>query len=383
MFTSRRGFLRSLGAGCATSIAVQWPLTPISRASTFEPSRLEKDNSLIRLNSNENAYGPSTRVANAIKSSIGSANRYPRMEYASLAERIASLHQVKPEEVVLGCGSTEILRMAAFAFLGSGKQLIQASPTFEAIEHYARVAGSEAIFVPLAPSFAHDLDGMLARAGASTTLVYICNPNNPTASLTPRKDLEAFISKLPSCTFVVIDEAYHHYAGQSGMYASFIDRPFHDERIIVVRTFSKVYGLAGLRLGYAVASANAIQQMRKFTTEDNINAVVTQAAAAALDDSNGVDDSVQRNANDRQEFFNQAMARALKPIDSHANFVMMNTFHPAEQVIQDFHKNNILIGRRFSPMDTHVRVSFGRPEEMHEFWRTWDMLPYAKNLASH
>src|SRR5215471_994324 len=307
MFTSRRGFLRSLGAGCATSIAVQWPLTPISRASTFEPSRLEKDNSLIHLNSNENAYGPSTRVANAIKSSIGSANRYPRMEYASLAERIASLHQVKPEEVVLGCGSTEILRMAAFAFLGSGKQLIEASPTFEAIEHYARVAGSEAIFVPLAPSFAHDLDGMLARAGASTTFVYICNPNYPTASLTPRKDLEAFISKLPSSTFVVIDEAYHHYAGQSGMYASFIDRPFHDERIIVVRTFSKVYGLAGLRLGYAVASANAIQQMRKFTTEDNINAVVTQAAAAALDDSNGVDDSVQRNANDRQEFFNQAM----------------------------------------------------------------------------
>ena len=215
MFTSRRGFLRSLGAGCATSIAVQWPLTPISRASTFEPSRLEKDNSLIHLNSNENAYGPSTRVANAIKSSIGSANRYPRMEYASLAERIASLHQVKPEEVVLGCGSTEILRMAAFAFLGSGKQLIQASPTFEAIEHYARVAGSEAIFVPLAPSFAHDLDGMLARAGASTTLVYICNPNNPTASLTPRKDLEAFISKLPSSRFVVIDEAHHHYAGQS------------------------------------------------------------------------------------------------------------------------------------------------------------------------
>ena len=136
------------------------------------------------MNSNENACGPSTRVANAIKSSIGSANRYPRMEYASLAERIASLHEVKPEEVVLGCGSTEILRMAAFAFLGSGKQLIQASP-------------------------------MLARAGASTTLVYIRNPNNPTASLTPRKDLEAFISKLPSSRFVVIDEAHHHYAGQS------------------------------------------------------------------------------------------------------------------------------------------------------------------------
>ncbi len=111
---------------------------------------------------------------------------------------------------------------------------------------------------------------MLARASASTTLVYICNPNNPTASLTPRKDLENFISKLPASTFVVIDEAYHHYAGQSGMYASFIDRPLHDERVIVARTFSKVYGLAGLRLGYAVAPQTIIQQMRKFATEDNI-----------------------------------------------------------------------------------------------------------------
>ena len=175
---------------------------------------------------------------------------------------------MKPEQVLLGCGSTEILRVAAFAFLGSGKQLIQASPTFEALAHYARVAGSDFISVCPTPAFAHDLGGMLARANAATTLVYICNPNNPTASLTPRKDLENFISKLPASTFVVIDEAYHHYAGQSGMYASFIDRPLHDERVIVARTFSKVYVLAGLRLGYAVAPQTIIQQMRKFATEE-------------------------------------------------------------------------------------------------------------------
>src|SRR5712692_8374173 len=248
-------------------------------------------------------------VCTAMKTPIGSANLYPRMEYNGLVERIAAVNKVKPEQVLLGCGSTEVLRVAAFAFLGSGKQLIQASPTFEALAHYARVAGSEVISVRRTPAFAHDLAGMLARASASTTLVYICNPNNPTASLTPRKDLENFISKLQASTFVVIDEAYHHYAGQSGMYASFIDRPPDDERVIVARTFSKVYGLAGLRLGYAVASPKLIQQMRKFTTEDNINAVVTQAAGAALDDSDTVNEFVQRNADDRQEFFNQAMAR--------------------------------------------------------------------------
>ena len=382
MITSRRSFVR-LGAGAATAAATRWPFKGVSRGGTFEPFRLKQDDRFTRLNSNENAYGPSENVVDAIKSAIGSANRYPRMEYDALAERIANFHKLKPEQVLFGCGSTEILRMAAFAFLGNGKELMQASPTFEAIERYTRAAGSEVKSVRLTPAFAHDLDGMLASAGASTTLVYICNPNNPTASLTPRKDLESFIARIPASTFVVIDEAYHHYARTSGMYASFIDRPLDDERVIVVRTFSKVYGLAGLRLGYGVGSPKTIQRMRKFTTENNINAIVTQAAAAALDDTGGVRDSVRRNADDRQEFFNQAMTRALKPIDSHANFVMMNTFHPAEEVIQHFQKNNVLIGRRFRPMDTYIRVSLGRPEEMKAFWQAWDMLPYAKHVMHH
>ena len=382
MITSRRDFLRSLGAGTAAGV-MHWPLTDHLRAARFEPSRPGQDDGLIRLNSNENAYGSSPKVVEVMKSSIGSANRYPRMEYKSLAERIATANRVKPEQVLIGCGSTEILRMAAFAFLGNGRHLIQASPTFEAIEHYARAAGSEAISVRLTSGFVHDLDAMLARATASTTLVYICNPNNPTATLTPRKDVENFITKLPASTFVIIDEAYHHYAGQSGMYASFIDRPLDDERVIVARTFSKVYGLAGLRLGYAVASPKIIERMRKFAIEDNINAIVTQAAGAALEDTDAIDAFIQRNTDDRQEFFNQAMARALKPIDSHANFVMMNTFHPADEVIEHFRKNNILIGRRFPPMDTYIRISLGRPEEMRAFWRTWDMLPYPKHSMQH
>jgi histidinol-phosphate aminotransferase len=382
MITSRRGFFR-FGLGAATASAVQWPLTGVSAALLFEPSRLLQDLGLIRLNSNENAYGPSIKVTDAMQSAIGSSNRYPYMQYEALAESIANLHHVKTDNVLLGCGSTDILRVAASAFLGNGKQLIQALPTFEAMERYAGAVGSQVISVRLTPTFAHDLDSMLARAGASTTLIYICNPNNPTASLTPRKDLERFIGTLPASTFVLIDEAYHHYAGTSGMYASFIDRPLDDEKVIVARTFSKVYGLAGLRLGYAVASPNVIQQMRKFVTENNINAIATQAAVAALADADGVRAFVQRNADDRQEFFNQAMARALKPIDSHANFVMMNTSHPATEVIEHFRNDNILIGRRFPPMDTYIRVSLGRQEEMLAFWRTWDKLPYTKNMMHH
>lgn len=387
MTTSRRGFLRSIGgsvgAGVAAGAAMPWLTTGAAHAAILEPPRLAPGDGFIRLNSNENAYGPSAKVAEAIKAAVGGANRYPKVQYDSLTERIAGLHNVQPEQVVLGCGSTEILRVAACAFLGSGKQLIQASPTFEAMQRYARAVESDIISVRLTPKFSHDLDSMLGRASAVSTLVYVCNPNNPTATLTPRKDLEVFIGKLPASSVVLIDEAYHHYAGPSGSYASFIDQPIRDERVVVCRTFSKVYGLAGLRIGYAIAEPKLALQMRKFTTENNLNAIAIQAAMEALDDTEGTNHSVERNANDRQEFFNQAMARMLKPIDSHANFVMMNAFHPTEEVIHLFHKSNVLIGRPFPPMDTYIRVSLGLPEEMAAFWRAWDVLPYSKDLMSH
>jgi histidinol-phosphate aminotransferase len=332
------------------------------------------------LNSNENAYGPSPKVVAAMQSALATANRYPFMEYDEIVERIAASHGVKAGRVVLGCGSTEILRMAAMALLGRGRQLIQASPTFEDIEHYARSAGAEVVSVPLNKEYGHDLLAMLARINATEGLVYVCNPNNPTASITPRKDVEAFVAKLPAGWKVVIDEAYHHYAGQSALYSSFVDHPLNDERVIVVRTFSKVYGLAGARLGYGITARALARQLDAYRTLTNVNGIVAQAAISALDDTESVNEFVKRNTDQRQEFFNQAMARMLKPIDSHANFVMMNTHHSAPEVIEHFRSNNILIGRRFAGMDTHIRVSLGMPEEMRQFWRVWDLWPYAQQM---
>jgi len=313
-----------------------------------------------------------------MSSALFNANRYPSVDYDPLAESLAKLHGVGREYILLGCGSTEILRMAAAAFLGPGKQLLQANPTFEAMEHYARSAGAEVVSVRLTSRFAHDLEQMLQRAGNSTGLVYVCNPNNPTASITPRPDLEVFIEKLPANTPILIDEAYHHYAGQSAMYASFIDRPLGDKRVIVSRTFSKVYGLAGLRIGYAVGDPTVLQRMGAHATERSINCVAGQAATAALEDTESVRESVARNANDRQEFRNQAMVRMLKPIDSHANFFMIDTHHPAQEVIRHFHEHKVLIGRSFPAMDSHIRVSLGTPSEMLAFWRVWDLLHYTE-----
>jgi len=371
---SRRNFFRTLGLGAAASATVRWPPGEFAHVTPFEPARANDTRGAVRLNSNENPYGPPPRAMAVIRSAIASSNRYPFMDYEPLAQKIADFHHVKREQVVFGCGSSEILRVAAVAFLGAGKRLIQPSPTFEAMDHYARSVGAEVISAPLAKTFAHDLDAMLSHAEASGGLIYICNPNNPTASLTPRQDLEAFICKLPASYYVVIDEAYHHFAGESGMYKSFIDQPLHDDRVIVSRTFSKVYGMAGLRLGYAIASARTAKRIDSLLTSDGVNGIVTKAAVAALDDTDSVRLFVKRNADVRQEFFNQAMARMLKPIDSHANFVMTNTYHPAEEIIEHFRKQNVLIGRRFPAMYTYIRVSLGTPEEMKAFWQAWDKL---------
>jgi histidinol-phosphate aminotransferase len=374
--TSRRSFLRSLGIGTATATAAQWPFGSINVRMLERSLPIDSDR-LIHLDNNENAYGPSSRTLAAMREPLTLANRYPGTHIRQLTEKIGSFHGVNAEQVVLGCGSTEILRMACDAYLGSGKQMLQSTPTFEALQFYARSVGAEVISLPLTHEFAHDLQAMLGKITTSTTLIYICNPNNPTGSITPRKGLEEFISKLPSTAFVLIDEAYHHYAGQSSMYASFIDNPVNNSRVIVTRTFSAVYGLAGLRLGYAITSPETARQMRRFSTINNTNSIVAQAAMAALSDKESVENSVKQNTDDRQEFFNQAMARMLKPIDSHTNFVMMNTNRPAKQVIEHFRQHGIIIGPNIAGMEHHIRVSLGTPTEMREFWRVWDQLPNA------
>jgi histidinol-phosphate aminotransferase len=377
-FSLRRCFLRRLGASTLSGVVLRGPLFASSAPTLFETNPARRQGGPIRLNCNENPYAPSKRVAEAIASALKGVNRYPDAELAALVQKIASTHRVDSEQVILGCGSTEILRAAAFAFLGQGKRLVQAAPTYRTLEEYAYSAGSEVISIPLSSQYAHDLDTMLDHVNGMS-LVYICNPNNPTASITPRDDLETFISRLPATCYVLIDEAYHHYVSPSAAYASFLDRPLNNQRIIVSRSFSIAYGLAGMRLGYGIASPTTVKFMRAYITQMNANVVAIRAAITALEDTASLTGFSRRNADDRQEFFNQAMARMLKPIDSHTNFVMMNTLNPASLIVERFRQNNILIGPVFPNMDTFIRVSLGTPEDMRAFWRVWDSLPIERS----
>jgi histidinol-phosphate aminotransferase len=374
MLLSRRRLLRRIADGALVSGALPF-IAECSLTPTTPPSHATAHGGPIRLNLNENPYGPSERVRVAILESLSLVNRYPEATDALVSE-IARLHAVKPAQVVVGCGSNEILRIAAATFLGRGKTLVLASPTFEPMADYARSAGAEIATAPLTRQYAHDLDAMLAHVDASVGLVYVCNPNNPTGSLTPRKDLEAFIRKLPSTTRVLIDEAYHHYAGTSAVYASFIDRPVDDSRVIVTRTLSKIHGLAGLRLGYAIASTEAARQLASGRLPMAVSVLAVRVGVTALGESDHVRLSAEQNANHRQEFYNQANARMLPVIDSHANFVMLNTGGPAEAAVDHMKKHNILVAPPIPSMAKYIRVSLGRPQEMREFWRVWDLMPH-------
>jgi histidinol-phosphate aminotransferase len=372
---SRRSILRQVGISAAASVVI--PSLSGASLSAALPSLISAlPAGPIRLDKNENAYGPSEKSISAMQTAMNLSNRYPSPEVDELVGKIATLHRVKPEQVTIGAGSIEILRMTAFACLSPGKKLILASPTFNAVAHFASSLGSEVVAVPLSRTYAHDLDTMSARADSLTGLIYICNPNNPTGTLTLRNDIESFLRKLPGSSYVLIDEAYHHYVHAApSAYKSFIDHQVDDDRVIVARTFSTIYGLAGTRVGYAVSSPQVARSLSQDRLPFGVNSVGARAAAAALDDGDYVRLSAKRNIDDRQEFLNQANARMVRWIDSHTNFVMLNGGLLASQVIEHFQKQNVLLGPLVPEMPKYVRVSIGRREEMLEFWRVWNTLP--------
>ena len=380
MSVSRRKLLRQIGVGAMVGAAAP-ALRGFARVPASDAPRVATAADPVLLYRNENPYGPSEKVLAVLRESVTSSNRYPRTEYETLIGKLAAMHKVKPEQIVLGCGSGEILGMAALAFLKPGKKLVQAAPTFPSLGKLAQTAGVEVASLPLNKSYEHDLGAMLDAARTSTGLVYIVNPNNPTGTITPRKEMETFIGKLPADVTVLIDEAYHHFVTPNAAYESFLDRHFDDPRIIVSRTFSKIYGLAGMRIGYAVASPEMAKRLQAGFPNWSVSVVSARAASAALDDVEYVQLGIKRNTDDRQEFLNQVNQRKLRAIDSQTNFVLVNPMRPPDEVIEHLKKNHILIGPKYPVLDKYIRVSLGTPGEMQAFWRAWDLMPPTGKMA--
>ena len=384
----RRRFAQLFGVGAAC-LAVR-PELALASPSPAVTGSAAAPRHIVRLSSNENPYGPSPMAVRAMQEAFGLAWRYPDEHADTLIDMLARLNGVKRDHILLGDGSGEILKLCAAASTGpmsndrnreiklarptrgksaptfkSGRgHLIVAEPTFEAILNHATVNSAEVVKVPLDARFAHDLPKMLAAANEG--LVYICNPNNPTASTTPKNDLREFIDKCPRETMIIVDEAYYHYA-DSPDYESVIPLVEQHPNLIVARTFSKIYGMAGLRLGYCVAQPEVIERLRPHQTWDSVNIMALVAGIASLKDASQLGNGRRLNTATKTFVSNRLSQLGYKHIPSQANFMMIDMKRPVQPLISGLRERGVQVGRLFPALPNHLRVTIGRRDEMETF----------------
>ena len=369
---SRRGFASRLS--CVVGAALS-PRAALATASGGPDAR-----SVIDLSSNENPYGPSPQALAAMTASQPVACRYPDAVEERVAEAIARHHATSADRVVLGCGSGEVLRLCDAAFLGPGRTVVAAEPTFEAVLHYAKVTRAEVVQLPLDASHRHDLAAMARACDARTGLVYVCNPNNPTGTVVRGDALVSFLERVPPTAVVVVDEAYHHFVEDPG-YRSADSLLERFPNLVVARTFSKIYGMAGMRLGYGLASAANAKALRAQASWSTVNVAVLEAALVCLADPDHA--ARQRSLLNGSR---RALCRALdqqgrRYIPSEANFVMIEVGDDVKPLVEAFAARGIRVGRRFAAMPGHLRVTIGRPEQMQAFLEAFGELVAARPAA--
>jgi histidinol-phosphate aminotransferase len=356
---SRRNFSKMIGVS-ATYAALG------SKARAFTP---DAPSNIVRLSSNENPYGPSPAALKAMTEGFSLAWRYPD-EYADmLAEELARGHGIPGEQVLLGDGSGEILKLCAAAFTGRDKKIVIANPTFEAVARHAGVATAEVVKIDLTSDYSHDLKKMLAASNGAG-LVYICNPNNPTASITPKNEMSDFLAKVSPGTIVLVDEAYHHYV-ESKDYESVIPLVKQYANLIVARTFSKIYGMAGLRCGYCVTQRENISRLKMHQIYDSVNIMALVAALASLKDPEQVARGQKLNSEVKKTVYAELDALGYRYIPSHANFMMIDMRREVRPVINAFRERGVEVGRLFPPLPNFMRVTIGTAPQMKTFLTTF------------
>jgi len=357
---SRRGFTKLLGAGAAYAA-----LRPALGLSESTPNPTEtKTSDVVRLSSNENPYGPSPAALKAMTAAFALAWKYPDETQEDLVDALAKLNQVSKEQILSGAGSGEILKVAVAAFTGPEKKLVVADPTFEAAAGHAKTSHAEVVKAKLNTTYGHDLPKMLDVPGVG--LHYVCNPNNPTASITPKGELRAFLAKVPRETVVLVDEAYHHFV-ESADYESVIPLVKDHPNLIVARTFSKVYGMAGLRCGYCVAQPDKIELMRAQQSWDSVSIMAIVAARASLEDNAQVENGRKNNSEVRKYVCGELDKLRFTYIPSHANFMMIDMRREVKPLIAAFREKKVHVGRLFPPMPNFLRVTIGTKPQMERF----------------
>jgi histidinol-phosphate aminotransferase len=375
MALSRRDFVRTLGLGGAGVVSGAF-VSARGREDLVGLGRLESgwsvldapaNGPVIRISSNENPNGPGPRALEAVRAALGDANRYPYEWAGKITKSIADRLGVAEENILTGCGSGEILRITTLAFTSAARALVTAAPSFEEPERTATNFGHALHAVPVTKDLALDLPAMLSKASGAG-LVFFCNPNNPTGTVygdSAVKDFIRAVNRTSPETIILVDEAYHEYVADPA-YRTAIPVALENPTVIVARTFSKVYGLAGLRLGYAVGRPETLNKLRRYRLGNNVNALAAAAGVATLPDTDRVAREVTLNAEAR-DFTAKAFADMGYPSQpSHANFVIVNIRRDVKAFQEGCRAQNVLVGRTFPPLTTCARVSIGTMDEMRQ-----------------
>jgi histidinol-phosphate aminotransferase len=368
MTLSRREFVRRLGvSGAAGVLSTEWVSARghEARGDAWAAARDGERPFQIQLDSNENPHGPGPRALEAIRNAFPVVHRYPYAETETLTAAIAAFHGVDADNVVLGCGSAEILRMAMQAYTSRSKPLVTPVPTYESPTEYAAAFDVPVRSVNVNRDLKIDLAGMEARAKGAG-LIFVCNPNNPTATTLGAATMEQFVSHIAnrfSTTAVLIDEAYHEYVDDPG-YKTSVPLAVKHRNVIVSRTFSKMYGMAGLRCGYGIGHSETMTKLYRYKLETSVNQAAIAAVLESLGDVARVESErrINREVRNRTRALFESMGYDSGASDT--NFIFVDLERDASEFRDACRESGVVIGRAFPPFDNYARISIGTMDEM-------------------
>lgn len=323
---------------------------------------------VIKLASNENPLGPSPKALEAMRGAIESVNLYPDGTCFYLKREIAAKHGISPQQIIVGNGSDEVIKLLAEAFIEEGDNAIMAEPSFSEYDFAVTLMGGTLKKIPLDAHFAHDLDAMLDAVDERTKMIFLCNPNNPTGTIVTREQTDAFMERVPQDVIVVFDEAYHEYA-MSDDYPHGLDYVKQGyPNVVVMYTFSKIYGLAGLRVGYSIASEELLGWVYRAREPFNVNAVAQAGALGAIHDEEHVARSRRVNAAGAEYIYGALDEMGLPYVRTDTNFIWIDVRQDCMEVFEKMLKKGVIVrsGNVFG-YPNHIRVTVGTMPQNERF----------------
>jgi histidinol-phosphate aminotransferase len=366
---SRRAFLGSTAAASA-ALALGVITEPMLAAQDLMPPHVEGG---VLINANENPLGPCAAARTALTDIIPQAGRYRFDLRHDLMEAFAASMGVKSNYVLPFAGSSEPLHFTIIAYTSPTKSFVNANPTYEAGFMAARARGAREVKVPLTAKYAHDVKAMI-DAAPDAGVFYICSPNNPTGTVTPHVDIEYLVEHKPKGSIVMVDEAYLHFCDEP----SAVDLVNAGKDVVVLRTFSKIYGMAGVRCGFAIARPDILEEVDRFAGENPMPVTSCAAAIASLKDASVVPERKRQTAKTRNETFAWLDKGGYKYIPSESNCFLLDTGRAGREVIAAMAKQNVYIGRVWPIYPTWVRITVGTPDEMGQFQVAFDKVMKGK-----